>query len=222
MSVGAFISPYGDDPMGPSGPDVEDGLRLLSALSVITALHPAPAPTILWISRPARLLLRATYIVPGHVTLAFAPGAILTLGAGATLDIQGPIDIGSSGRFSLVGGRVILSGSLDAIHASWWVDESSGGAPLVHALAALWERYERSLDPAPILVTGPYLLEETVHIVPSESLSRSYTTPFDVVIRGRCRGSTAPLTFRASDSKAVGAMDALVAVDAALSTSMLS
>lgn len=210
--LGSFFSPFGDAP-GVGEPDVRDGVRLLEALGAIASSGRGTEPTVLWISRSARLLLRATYEIPRHVTLAFAPGAVLTLGAGATLDIQGRLDAGAERRFDLAGGRVIFGGPLDEIHAAWWWDGGPGGAAVLRALDVLWERYGRDLDPAPIMLVGPYPLEETLRVVPPDFPQRPLTAPLDVVMRGRHHGLGDPMTFRVSDAKSVGALDALLAVD---------
>ncbi|MDP3208277.1 MAG: hypothetical protein Q8M65_03935 [Rhodoglobus sp.] len=211
MSVGALFSPYGDAP--PVSTETEDGLRLLDALAAIARSEPRNAPVVLWISRSARLLLRATYTIPSHVTVAFAPGAVFTVGAGAVLNIDGRLEADSGQHFNLVGGKVFLRGPLDEICASWWSGVQSGGAPVAHALSVLWDRYERALAPAPIVLGGFYVLEETLRIAPPDSLVQAFTAPFDVVIRGRHHGRGSPMTFRASSSESVGALDALVAVD---------
>ncbi len=211
MTLGAFFSPFGDSVGSESG--FEDSIRLRDTLSFMTSEASRNAPLILWVSRSARLLMPIDFTIPSDVTMAFAPGAVLTVGEGATLDIAGRLDIGPGRHFQRNGGRIVLRGPLDEIDASWWADERSRGTSVVEALDVLWDRYERSLPQAPIVLTGPYWLEETLRVVPPESLVPASGLPFDVVMRGRHYGRSSPTTFGVSASKSVGALDALVAVD---------
>ncbi len=211
MTIPGFFSPFGDIDGSVSG--VEDSVRMLDALGLIARQPDRSAPVVLWIARSARLLLRANFPIASHVTIAFAPGAVLTIGEGATVDVEGRLDIGPGHHFDVAGGRLILRGPLDEIDTSWWSDGRSGGASVDRALDVLWDRYGRGLPPAPITITGSYRLEETLRIVPPESLVRAFPIAFDVVMRGRHRGLSSPMTFQAGTSKSAVALDALVQVD---------
>jgi len=191
----AFFNPFEDAPRNPAEPIGVDGARLLSAIVEIEAAD--EGPVILWIARSVSLYLRFNYVIQSRVTFAFAPGAVITLGPGVTLDLQGPVEAGTEQRFHLVGdGRVRFSGELDEIHASWWGDGVDGARPVTHALSALWDRYDRGLEPAPIRLAGPYVLHETLRVAPPTVLLANPAAAVEVVLRGRRYGVGDSMTFQ--------------------------
>lgn len=211
MSFRAFQNPLDGSPVG------NDMIAIRLALRALGLSYQRdsslPAPGVLWISRSATLV--ESVEIPANVTLAFAPGARLTLDPGLLLTIGGPLDAGMEPRFVLgEGARVLLTGPLDEIHAVWWEERDplqrlTDGASVVHALEALWSRYASDLDPAPIVVGGPYLLRETLRIAPPAGLPGA----FDVVLRGRCYGLSAPITFALADEESLRVPVALVLVE---------
>lgn len=172
-----------------------------------------PPSGVLWISRDTTLPVDLA--IPAGVTLAFAPGARITLDPGVALTIEGPLDAGLEPRFVLgERSRVSLYGPLDEIDAAWWEVPDPGGAPLDggsvgHALNALWDRYTFGLDPAPILVGGPYLLRDTLRIAPPTGAAGR----FDVVVRGRAHASGDVVTFAFADVETTGGPQPLLLVD---------
>jgi hypothetical protein len=215
MSLGPnFVSPFG----GLADTGVDRSLLERALLDILpTSVGPerAATPVTLWIARSATLASGGReLVIPPHVILSFAPGAVLTLAAGVTIDVEGRLDAGTERRFALgVGAKVRFSGPLDEIHASWWDDGRSGGAPVRHALDVLWDRYARGREPAPVCLSGPYQLDAPVRVVPPLELAAPDAPPYAVVLRGRCHGASAPMTFRANSSATVDTLDALLSVE---------
>lgn len=211
MTLGAFISPFDD------APGSADDLSMFRVLQGIEAgtIRGDSLPLILWIARSATLNLGGM-VLPPRVTLSFAPGAVLRLQSGASLDLQGRLDAGVERRFELAeGSQVYLRGPLDEIHASWW---GAGADSVTHALNALWDRYHQGVDAAPIQLAGPYLLRDTVRVEPPTAVAASVVAAgrdpfFDVVLRGRHYGARSPMTFTVDDVESVGGVTALLAVD---------
>jgi len=178
MTLGvAFLNVFGE----PGGSD-DDLLR--QALVGRTDTSP---PCTFWISRVARLAV--SRVIPSSVTLAFAPSAFLIIENHVL--VRGPLDAGLAPRFALVGGgRVDLLGALEEIVADWWL-ETDGVGPVERALAALWSRYrEPGILPAPIRLSGPYVLERTLRIIAPTDIG-----PVEVMLRGEHGCPADPPTF---------------------------
>lgn len=209
MTLGSFISPFGGTAAGSTSSSGDD-LAMFQALHSIEEAERTgdAAPVILWIARSATLNISVP--IPRHVTLSFAPGAVLTLSPSARLDIQGRLDAGTERRFDLrADARVFLRGPLDEIHAAWWGADADA---ITHALNVLWDRYEHGSEPAPVQLSGPYHLEAPVRVEPPAAVTRQDQL-VDVVIRGRHYGARSPMTFQVKDVDQVGGMDALLAID---------
>lgn len=225
MTLGPnFLSPFGDSPAATGGGPDDDLFREIFA--AIDALDGAPIT--LWIARSVVLTRSPGLPIPSNVILTFAPGAVLTLKAGVIFEHQGRIDLGLERRFNLdEGARVLLTGPLDEIHASWWsgrgssgADSASRGSAITHALNVLWLRYEKGLPPAPILLSGQYFLRETIKIDPTEAMALTFPgQTFDVMLRGCHYGVGSPMTLAVDDSDSVddpapvGELFALLAVN---------
>lgn len=203
MSLSAFQNPL-------DGTSSRDPRELIQDAANLLARSPSG---VLWISRS--VALTGPLDIPAHVTLAFAPGARFELAPDAVVTIAGPLDAGLEPRFVLgPGARVHLVGPLDEIHADWWVDDGTGGGPVLRALEALWDRYARFLDPAPIQLGGPYALFDPIRVAPTPTLREFFATAFfDVVLRGRHYGPNDPTTFRVTDSVQIGSIPTLLAID---------
>lgn len=207
MTLRAFVSPFGDRA-------ASDGDALVFA-EAVREVSERSSPVILWVSRSATVDLPGLPI-PAHVSLAFAPGAVLTLPPSGRIEHLGRLDAGVERRFELAdGARVLLRGPLDEIHASWW---GTGPLAVTHALDALWDRYENDREPAPIRLSGPYPLQRPVRVEPPVATVAAVTRPgrdpvVDVVLRGGHYGARGPMTFTVDDVENVGGMPALLAVD---------
>lgn len=165
-----------------------DDERLRSALE---ALATRPRPCTLWVSRSASLV--DSHELPPFSTLAFAPGAVLTLMG--TLTVLGRLDAGVGPRFRLRGGDVLLRGPLEEIVADWW-RVSGGPNPVELAVAVCWDRaLQPDLSPCPVRLTGPYELIRTLRLAPPPAL----TGRVDITLRGQHTRRSDPATFVVPD-----------------------
>jgi hypothetical protein len=211
-----FLSPFGVSPDVPASGD-PDSVLLDAALDQIYLL-PISTPVVLWIARSAHLTVGR--LIPLQVTLSFAPGAVLRLDSDVTLDIGGRLDAGMEERFLLgEGAKVRLRGPLDEIHAAWWAAEPFSAKPVIRALEALWDRYANNLDPAPIILVGPYSVKETIPIVPPSSVALEMVVPFfEVVLRGRHHTADDPMTFQVVRGRR---FDAILALGGAVTSALI-
>lgn len=205
-ALGNFFNVF-DEPSSADGPDT-----LLANLLEVRRLDPKPC--VIWVSRPVTLV--GTHTIPLAVTLAFAPGAVLTITG--RLIVRGELDAGLEPRFALLGsGSLELLGLLDEIVADWW-RRTRGLSPVEHALNALWTRYahaDEDVLPAPIRLDGPYELTRTVRILPPSDLPDA-TGRIEVHFQGQWRREADPPTFVAAPSVGPDPLSALVVVEEAV------
>jgi hypothetical protein len=163
--------------------DLTASLRFVFALLSLAA---ARGPYTLYISRGCDFSgTLAALNPPPRVQFrwVFAPGAVVSLRAGAELEIDGDVELTTGTHFRGAAiGSVRLRGSLPGVRPEWFGAADDPDTAVRHALAVIVDRFVAQREQVPLLASGSYRLRSPLilGVPPTEQGAR-----MEVRIEGR-------------------------------------
>jgi hypothetical protein len=178
-----FINVLDEQPAGPGGTNLTTAL---AATFDRLRRSTASGPYTLYISRSCSFTGTLDEIAPPSrvtVTWILAPGAVVSLGARAVLQVTGDIELTNGQHFNVAdGAEVRLRGPLAGVRPEWFGVSPVADRALRSALAVIVDRFLAGSEQVPLLVSGSYRLSGPVRIdVPrSATLQR-----LEICVEGR-------------------------------------
>lgn len=194
------------------GPGADDLTRALDAVFARLARASSSGPFTLYISRNCIFSGTLSALQPPsrvRFDWVFAPGAVVSLGAGSILEIDGEVELTSGLHFGVGAGAMLrLRGPLKGVRPEWFGAVDSADEALRLALAVIVDRFVERREQVPLLASGSYRL---LHPLRIELPTTQEAGAMEVRIEGRhpYGDSATPPTFLVD--AAAAASTALVA-----------